>query len=88
MDWSSATSSLLESRNLLKTAHNSIYGIAGRSDTSSLIHKVHSANLITVDGLIVKDRTGSPESSFPVQGFSNLREVYWDPELGLLELKS
>jgi hypothetical protein len=34
------------------------------------------------------DRTGSSESSFPVQGFSNLREVYWDPELGLLELKA
>jgi hypothetical protein len=76
-------------RKALKTQINSIYGISGESTLkpNSVTRKIYQANIVTVDGFTVKDRSGMSERSLP-ENYGKLKEVFWDPELGLLELSS
>jgi hypothetical protein len=63
--------------------------LSGKSVSAPIspIQTIHQANIVILDGFTVKDRTGVTEKTLP-SNWASLKVVFWDPELGLLELSS
>ena len=52
-----------------------------------LLAKLQLANIATVNGFIVKDRTDIPEKPLDLNEMKMMEIIFWDSELKLLELR-
>lgn len=62
--------------------------LKGRPRRESTMHKLYRANYAILDGKVMKDRNGHSEVNLSEVNLGTCKVVFWDEELGLLELRS